>query len=86
MKKVGIADLKAHLSSHLREVKQGEVLLVMERTTPVAQVVPAGPPSGIVIRPALRPFSEAKKRLRRLDPLDLPVSSLALVLEDRNKR
>jgi prevent-host-death family protein len=85
MKKVGIADLKAHLSGHLRDVKQGEVLLVMERSTPIARVVPAGQASGVVIRPPLRPLSEAKKRLRALPRLELAVSSLDLLLEDRRR-
>ena len=85
MKKVGIADLKAHLSAHLREVKKGEVLLVMERSEPVARIVPGNQASGLVIRPALRPFSEAKKRLRALPRIALSVSSLDLLLEDRKR-
>lgn len=85
MKKVGIADLKARLSGHLREVKKGEVLLVMERSTPVAQVIPAGSPSGLVTRPAARPLAEVKKLVKRLEPVDLPVDALALLLEDRER-
>ena len=40
MKEVGIADLKARLSAHLRRVRAGESLTVLDRRTPVARVVP----------------------------------------------
>jgi prevent-host-death family protein len=40
MRKVGIADLKAHLSEHLRKVRAGRTLTVLDRDTPVAQIVP----------------------------------------------
>jgi prevent-host-death family protein len=47
MKKVGIAALKSHLSDHLRQVRRGHVVTVLDRDTPVAQIVPypsaAGP-------------------------------------------
>lgn len=85
MKKVGVADLKAHLSAHLREVKKGEVLLVMERSEPVARIVPANQASGLVIRKPTRPFGEVKALLARLEPLELSVSSLDLLLEDRKR-
>jgi prevent-host-death family protein len=37
---VKIADLKARLSEHLRHVRRGHVLTVLDRATPIAQVVP----------------------------------------------
>ena len=40
MSRVGIADLKAHLSQHLRKVRAGRTLTVVDRDTPVAQIVP----------------------------------------------
>jgi prevent-host-death family protein len=86
MKSVGIAHLKAHLSGHLRTVKHGETLLVMDRGTPVARIVPAAEPrAGLVIRPATRDLQSVKQMLERLPPLDLPVDSLTLLLEDRKR-
>jgi len=86
MKRVGIADLKAHLSGHLRQVKKGEVLLVMERETPVARIVPEGGlPSGVIIRPASRSIEESRRLVARLEPLELPVDSVTLLLEDRKR-
>lgn len=40
MKRVGTADLKARLSEHLRAVRDGEEIVVMDRREPIARVVP----------------------------------------------
>jgi prevent-host-death family protein len=40
MKAVNIADLKSHLSRHLRAVRSGHPLTVMDRKTAVARLVP----------------------------------------------
>ena len=40
MKRVGIAELKARLSEHLRRVREGESVTVLDRRTPVARLVP----------------------------------------------
>jgi prevent-host-death family protein len=37
---VGIADLKAHLSALLREVRRGRTFTLLDRKTPVARLVP----------------------------------------------
>ncbi len=86
MKTVGIADLKAHLSGHLRTVKKGETLVVLERGTPVARIVPAADlRGGVVTRPPSRDLSSVKQMLKRLPPLGLPVDSLSILLEDRKR-
>ena len=52
MKRVGIADLKARLSEHLRYVRGGRSLTVLDRGTPVAELVPLKQAnSGLVVRP-----------------------------------
>ena len=40
MRKVNIAELKARLSMNIRRVREGEEVLVCERNTPVARIVP----------------------------------------------
>jgi len=37
---VRIAELKARLTAHLREVRQGRTVTVMDRNTPIARIVP----------------------------------------------
>jgi len=86
MKRVGIADLKAHLSGHLRAVKKGETLVVLERGTPVARIVPAGDlRGGVVTRPPTRDLASVKQMLKRLPPLEPSVDSVAILLEDRKR-
>jgi prevent-host-death family protein len=86
MKNVGVADLKAHLSGHLRTVKKGETLIVLERGTPVARIVPeADLRGGVVIRPPTRDLPSVKQMLKRLRPIAWPVDSLTILLEDRKR-
>ncbi|MDO8493898.1 MAG: type II toxin-antitoxin system prevent-host-death family antitoxin [Deltaproteobacteria bacterium] len=40
MSSVKIANLKANLSSYLREVQKGSQIIVTDRETPIARVVP----------------------------------------------
>jgi prevent-host-death family protein len=85
MKRLGVAQLKDQLSRHLRAVEAGEVIEVTDHARPIVRMVPVrreGEP--IVIRPALRPFSEIRDR--RFEPLGLPVNSTDLLLEDRRRR
>lgn len=37
---VGIAELKARLSQHLRTVRKGETVTVLDRDRPIASIVP----------------------------------------------
>ena len=81
MSDVRIADLKARLSEHLRSVRNGGTLTVLDRDTPVARSVPFAAPS-----------LEVRKAKRRLRDLTLPpkpskrTNSLALLVEDRRRR
>jgi prevent-host-death family protein len=40
MKKAKVSELKARLCSYLAEVKQGDTVVVCERQTPIARLVP----------------------------------------------
>ena len=40
MRTVNISDLKARLSAHIQEVRDGEEVLVCDRNQPVARIVP----------------------------------------------
>lgn len=81
MKTVGIADLKARLSEHLRAVRKGKTLTVMDRTTPVARIVPyAAEPL------AVRRATRRARDLRLPAPPVAPTDSLAVLLDDRRRR
>lgn len=81
MKTVGIADLKAHLSEHLRAVRKGRTLTVLDRDSPIARLVPveAGP---LEVRKA----SRRAATLAQPGPTTPATNSLALLLEDRARR
>jgi prevent-host-death family protein len=85
MKRVKIADLKDHLSQHLREVERGGEVEVTDRDRPIARIVPvrrAGP--SLVLLPPKRPFSSV--RGKRHAPARWAIDSTALLLEERQRR
>lgn len=81
MKGVGIADLKARLSEHLKAVRKGRTLTVLDRNVPIARIVPYG----------VEPI-DVKRATRRPKDLTLPpppaghTDSLAILLDDRGRR
>jgi prevent-host-death family protein len=85
MKRVKIAELKNHLSAHLRAVEQGAELEVTDRNRPIARLVPVrAAESQIRIIPAKRPFAEVRNK--RYPKAGWRASSLQLLLEERGKR
>jgi antitoxin (DNA-binding transcriptional repressor) of toxin-antitoxin stability system len=81
MATVRIAELKSRLSEHLRSVRKGRTLTVLDRDTPVARIIPY----------AAEPI-EVRRATRRPRDLKLPPSptsptdSLAVLLDDRRRR
>ena len=85
MKRVKIADLKNHLSQHLRAVEQGAEIEVTDRHRPIVRLVPASATeSQVRIIPARRPFAEVRNR--RYPRVRWRGDSLQLLLEERGKR
>jgi prevent-host-death family protein len=82
MSKVGIADLKARLSMHLRKVRRGHTLIVLDRDKPVARIVPYDSESPLEVRRATR----KPRDLRLPPPPPTPTDSLKMLLEDRASR
>lgn len=81
MSDVRIADLKARLSEHLRSVRKGATLTVLDRDTPVARIIPFVAPSVDIRR--------AKRRLRDLKLPPRPskrTDSTGALVEDRRRR
>ena len=82
MKSVRIAELKARLSEYLRAVRHGETLAVLDRETPVAQIVPVRDRAALRIRtPA--PGAPRPNQIARLKPLKSNIDVLELLLEER---
>jgi len=82
MKQVRIAELKAKLSEYIRAVHRGETIVVLDRQTPVAQIVPVRAPSALRVRkPA--PGSPLPNRIPPPKPMKLPIDVVRLLLEER---
>lgn len=82
MKRVRVAELKAKLSEYLRAVRRGETIAVLDRETPVAQIVPVRPRSALRIRtPA--PDAPPLNRVPLPKPVKLPIDIVQLLLEER---
>ena len=82
MRRVKIAELKARLSEHLRAVRRGETVLVLDRETPVGQIVPVRDASTLRIRkPA--PEAPAPNRVRLPRPIKARLDVVELLLEER---
>jgi prevent-host-death family protein len=82
MKTVRIAELKARLSEYLRAVRRGETIAVLDRDTPVAQIVPVRERTALRIR---KPASGVPKpnQVSLAKPLKLHRDVVELLLEER---
>ncbi len=84
MKRVKIAELKDHLSKHLRAVENGGQIEVTDRKRPIVRLVPVGPKVGAPLVPARRAFKAV--RGKRYGLTRWPAPSIDLLLEERGKR
>jgi prevent-host-death family protein len=82
MKQVRIAELKSRLSEHLRAVRRGETIAVLDRETPVARIVPVREGTTLTIR---RPSAGAPppNRVPLPKALGLEIDVVDLLLEER---
>jgi prevent-host-death family protein len=82
---VRIEELKARLSEYLRLVRRGESIAVLDRETPVAQIVPVRDRSMLRIRkPA--PGAPAPNRVRLPRARTLTTDVVQLLLDERQGR
>jgi prevent-host-death family protein len=82
MKQVRIAELKARLSEYLRAVRRGETIAVLDRETPVAQIVPVRDRTALRIRKPV-PGTPAPNRVPLPKPSGLNIDVVQLLLEER---
>jgi prevent-host-death family protein len=82
MKHVRIAELKARLSEYLRAVRRGETISVLDRETPVAQIVPVRDRKALRVRKP-DPGTPPPNRVPLPKPLKLNIDIVQLLLEER---
>mgnify|MGYP001571684189 CR=1 FL=1 len=81
---VNIAVLKAKLSFYLGQVKKGNEILVMDRNTPVARMLPSAAAKGLLIVKAKK--SPATLKAMKASPAKHRTDSTALLREERDRR
>lgn len=84
---VRIADLKTHLSAHLRAVRRGQTVTVLDRDTPIARIVPYGQTA--TVRLTVRKPGKNARPLGLISvppPLMTKVDVLELLREERRDR
>lgn len=85
MKRVGISELKSHLSEHIRSAEAGETIEIMDRARPIARVVPIEHDTGALeLIPATCSFASVRRV--RVAPAKLSMSSLEALRQDRGSR
>jgi prevent-host-death family protein len=83
MKGVRVAELKSKLSEHLRKVRAGRTVTVLDRTTPIARIVPyEDQGSSMTVRSPL-PGAPTLKQISLPPPLRFRRDIVALLLEER---
>jgi len=82
MKRVRIAELKSHLSEYLRAVRGGQTIAVLDRETPIAQIVPIRSRMALRIRTP-PPGTPPPNRVALPRPLKLSLDVVDLLLEER---
>jgi len=85
MKRVKISEFKAKLSSYLAAVRRGETVVVTDRITPVALLVPyEDADDGLFIEEPTAPLRGLKK-VRGVRPRR-PIAVVELLRESRDQR
>lgn len=83
MDTVRIADLKARLSEHLRAVRRGRTLTVLDRERAIARIVPYDAERRPLTIRSRRPGAPPLARVRLPPALRLKVDIGALLAEER---
>jgi antitoxin (DNA-binding transcriptional repressor) of toxin-antitoxin stability system len=80
---IRIADLKSRLSEHLRKVRAGGSLTILDRDTPIARIVPWKAGDGPLKLRAPLPGAPKLQRVPLPPPLRLRRDILKLLMDER---
>jgi antitoxin (DNA-binding transcriptional repressor) of toxin-antitoxin stability system len=83
MNGIRIADLKSRLSEHLRKVRGGGSLTILDRDTPIARIVPWKAGNGSLTIRAPLPGAPKLQRVPLPPPITLRGDIVKLLMEER---
>ena len=83
--RVGIAELKAHLSEYVARAKAGERIVICDRQTPVAELRVTEEREPLPITQPTRSWREVAATIKPVRTL-VPIDVVAMLREDRDKR
>lgn len=80
MEKINISTLKAHLSESLKKVREGSRILVIDRNTPVAEIIPFNNQKKLEIREPVKQFRMP------VSDINIETDPVEYLKQDRNTR
>jgi antitoxin (DNA-binding transcriptional repressor) of toxin-antitoxin stability system len=83
-KKVRIADLESRLSEYLRAVRRGDTITVLDRQTPVAQIVLLHQ-EGVLRVHEPAPGTPTPNRIPPPEPLNMKIDIVELLLDPTSR-
>ena len=84
MTRIGVAELKAKLSEHLRTVRRGGEVTVYDRSEPIARLIPYSSAGPLTVREPIQSYRTLGE-IEIPPPVTLSVDAVDLLLEDRQK-
>lgn len=86
MLQVKISDFKSHLSEYIKSVRQGGVVVVLDRYSPVARLMPyADEQHGLELIPASKKNPEELKNLKKTT-LKRKIDVMKILSQERAER
>lgn len=85
MNRIGIAELKARLSEQLRKVRNGQTIIVMDRDTPIARLIPYESSEPAIVIHGPRVHYATLGDIPVPPPVTLDVDVVDVLLEGRNQ-
>jgi len=80
MEKINISTLKAHLSESLKKVREGSRILVIDRNTPIAEIIPFNNQKKLEIREPVKQFRMP------VSDINIETDPVEYLKQDRNTR
>ena len=86
MKQIKVSEFKAKLSHYLRLIRRGQEIIVVDRNLPIARVSQISEEDEVEISTPSLSIQEVLGGLPKLPSSDIATDSLAILLEERQRK